>query len=322
MSCYKPLKGWLSKTLTDKGKRGIVFNPKNGYLDKRVEVPCGQCIGCRLEKSRQWAVRCMHESQLHDANCFLTLTYDDKHLPEYLSIEKKEVQNFIKRLRKKYPAKDIRYLYCGEYGEKNDRPHYHICLFGIDFRHDRKFHSITSLEHKLYTSETLDNLWSKCAEGEDRPSKIGHAIIGDLTFQSSAYVARYITKKVNGDLKAEKYGEICDPSTGEILLARTPEFAEASRKPALGKRWFEKHYKEVYPNDFVVINKTPQKPPKYYDTLLERIDPDLYTSVKYKRQHEMQKAQAKRPEEYEPDRLATKEQIRGRKKQRLTRSIE
>jgi hypothetical protein len=264
----------------------------------------------------------MHESQFHKENCFITLTYNDEHLPENWSIDKKEMQKFIKRLRKKYPDKDIRYLYCGEYGEENKRPHYHVCLFGIDFYHDRKVIGRNKLGHRLYQSDTLDRLWSKPIKDGDRPSNIGHAVIGDVTFQSAAYVARYITKKITGDDADEHYGTKIDLSTGEITKIREPEFAEASRKPALGKRWFEKNYKEIYPNDFVVANKIPQKPPTYYDNLLEKIDPKLYDAVKAKRIKGMRDAQRKNPEEYELTRLATKEQIRSRKKQYLPRSIE
>lgn len=287
-----------------------------------VQVACGRCIGCRLENSRQWAVRCIHESQLHKESCFLTLTYNDDHLPKDLSINKKIVQKFLKKLRRKYPDKNIRYLYCGEYGEENNRPHYHICLFGIDFSHDRKFYKLNSLNQRLYNSPTLDKLWSKPLNKGDRPTSIGHAVIGDLTYQSAAYVARYVTKKVTGKEQPEKYGEKLDLETGELTLARTPEFAEASRRPALGREWFYKHYKEVYPNDFVVVNKTPQKPPKYYDQLLEEHDKELYDRVKSKRTQAMKAEVEKRPEEHDPYRLAVKEQIRGRKKKYLPRRIE
>lgn len=287
-----------------------------------VEVPCGRCIGCRLENSRQWAVRCVHESKLSPYNCFLTLTYNDEHLPANGTLVKSDVQNFIKRLRKKYPLKKISYLYCGEYGEDLSRPHYHICLFGMDFYHDRKYYKSNSLGNKLYNSETLDKLWSKSLKEGDRPTKIGHAVIGELTFQSAAYVARYVTKKVIGEDKSAHYGEKVDIITGEISYIREPEFAEASRRPALGRRWFEKNYKEVYPNDFVVINKVPQKPPKYYDNLLENVDKELYFKVKSVRTNNMKQSVRKNPLERSRERLEVKEQIRERKKQHLPRSIE
>lgn len=322
MPCYKPLKGYFAAHLNENGKREILFNPKGAYIDMPVEIACGRCIGCRLENSRQWAIRCVHEAKFHESSCFLTLTYNDLHLPKNLSLEKDIIPKFIKRLRKKYPQKRISYLYCGEYGENFARPHYHICLFGIDFRHDRKKYKQNSLGDWLYNSETLDRLWSKRLTENSEITNIGHAVIGNLTYQSAAYVARYVTKKVSGEEQPKKYGEKVDLSTGELTLLREPEFAQASRRPSLGKKWFEKHYKEIYPNDMVVVNKKPQKPPKYYDTLLERIDPELFKQVKLKRQAGMSEAQTKRPEEFTRERLDVKEQIRSRKKQFLPRRIE
>ena len=311
MSCYKPLNAYFSKVKNQNGKRDITFKPNEAYLDMPVQIACGRCIGCRLEVSRQWAVRAIHESQSHERNSFLTLTYSEENLPENGSLKKEHVQKFIKRLRKKFPKKNIRYLYCGEYGENLKRPHYHLCLFGVDFHQDRKLYKRNFDDHKLYNSEILNKLWP-----------YGHAVIGDLTYQSAAYVARYVTKKVKGSLQAEKYGEKCDLQTGEVSLLLQPEFAEASRRPALGRDWFFENYRQVYPNDFVVVNKRPQKPPKYYDFLLEQHDPDLYTKVKYKRKKSMEKAIDQRPEDFDPYRLATKEEIRSRKGKRLTRSFE
>ena len=311
MSCYKPLNAYFSKRINKNGKRDVTFRKSEGYLDMPVQIACGRCIGCRLETSRQWAVRCVHESQNHKQNSFLTLTYSEEHLPEYGSLNKEHVQKFIKRLRKKFHMKSLRYLYCGEYGENLSRPHYHLCLFGLDFSQDRKLYKRNFQEDRLYNSEILNQLWP-----------YGHAVIGDLTYQSAAYVARYVTKKVKGDLQAEKYGEKIDPETGELTLLRTPEFAEASRRPALGRDWFFENYRQVYPNDFVVVNKRKQKPPKYYDFLLESHDPELYAQVKYNRKRSMESAQDTRPEEYDPYRLATKEEIRERKGSRLNRSIE
>lgn len=322
MPCYKPLKGYYSKRLNKNGKRDILFSPRDAFIDMPVTISCGRCIGCRLEKSRQWAIRCVHEAKSHKDNCFLTLTYNDEHLPKDGSLSKKDIQKFIKRVRKHYESKDIRYLYCGEYGENNLRPHYHVCLFGVDFHHDRKIYSHNNLDQRLYVSETLNKLWSKKLKKNQPPSNIGLAVIGDLSFQSSAYVARYITKKITGKDQEDHYGQKMNILTGELELARTPEFAEASRRPALGRRWFEENYKEVYPNDFTVVNKIPQKPPKYYDILLEKLDPKLFNLVKISRTFGIKEMQEKFPEEYESLRLLVKEEIRKRKKKYLPRSIE
>ena len=138
MPCYNPLKGYRSRTLNASGKRSIVFNLREGYVDQPIEVPCGQCIGCRLERSRQWAVRCVHEASLYKNNCFVTLTYSDDKLPSDGSLHFDHFQKFMKRLRRFYDDSRIRFFHCGEYGEQYSRPHYHCCLFNFDFV-DKKF---------------------------------------------------------------------------------------------------------------------------------------------------------------------------------------
>ena len=223
MTCYTPINAFRSPRLTDAGKLSISFTPKTGYADLPIKLPCGQCIGCRLERSRQWATRCMHEAQLHEENMFLTLTYDDEHLPR--SISKREMQLFLKRLRKSLPSKKISYVYCGEYGDKTQRPHYHALIFGHRFD-DCKIHSKTKNGQYLYTSEKLQNLWQK-----------GHCLIGSVTFESAAYVARYCLKKITGK-NADKAYERLDPQTGEIYQI-TPEFFQPSLKPAIGLRWLK-----------------------------------------------------------------------------------
>lgn len=226
MACFHPLKGWASKS----NPSGITFNKKLGYEDLPRTVPCGNCSGCRLERSRQWAVRCYHESQMHEHNSFVTLTYSPENLPENGSISVRTLQLFVKRLRKKYPHK-IRFFACGEYGDLLERPHYHLCLFGHDFM-DRKYYKTTETGDRLYRSAELESLWS-----------FGFSTTGDVTFKSAAYVARYVMKKINGTAAALHYGE------------KTPEFLTMSRRPGVGTGWLKKFESDVYPNDFVVINE-------------------------------------------------------------------
>ena len=134
MTCYAPLHGYYSQERNPKtGKRSVVFSRNSGYDDRRVSVPCGQCIGCRLERSRQWAVRCVHESSLHRFSSFITLTYNDEHLPSDRSLNVEHFQRFMKRLRKHLEPLKIRFFHCGEYGDKFRRPHYHAIVFGYDF---------------------------------------------------------------------------------------------------------------------------------------------------------------------------------------------
>ena len=140
MPCYYPIDGWRSKNVNpETGKRSIVFTKDQAFLDMPVKVPCGQCIGCRLERSRQWAMRCVHEAQLHEDSCFITLTYNDENLPDDASLNVKHFQNFMKEFRAAIAPKKVRFFHCGEYGEHNGtykheqsyglsslgRPHYH-----------------------------------------------------------------------------------------------------------------------------------------------------------------------------------------------------
>jgi hypothetical protein len=133
MPCYFPITAWRSKDgKNEAGKWPVVFKPTAGYLDKELKLPCGRCIGCRLERSRQWAVRCVHEASLHEKNCFITLTYSPENLPKDGSLDVSHFQKFMKRFRKRF-GPGIRFFHCGEYGESLSRPHYHACIFGFDF---------------------------------------------------------------------------------------------------------------------------------------------------------------------------------------------
>ena len=168
-----PLQGYRAKFVNPTGKRPIVFNPNAGFRDLPVSVPCGRCTGCRLEYSRQWAIRCVHEAQMHEHNAFITLTFDKEHLPDDHSIRKEHLQKFFKRLRKRIGV-DIRYFACGEYGSRNNRPHYHAIIFGYDFP-DKYLHTKTRNGDLLFRSPTLEKAW-----------KFGYSLIGHVTFESAA----------------------------------------------------------------------------------------------------------------------------------------
>lgn len=231
-----------------------------------LEVPCGTCLGCRLDRARSWAVRCAHEAQLHDENAFITLTYAPEHLPKDHSLDVKHFQDFMKRLRRSEYGRQIRFFHCGEYGEKTSRPHYHACLFGIDFD-DKEVVSVNKQGQPLHKSAKLSKLWPW-----------GHSSVGTVTFQSAGYCARYITKKITGEA-AESHYEWVDQETGEIHKLK-PEYTTMSRRPGLGKEWFERFKSDVYPHDYVVIDGKKHPPPRYYDKLLEEDDPAMFERVK------------------------------------------
>jgi len=305
MPCYHPLTGFRGDLNPATGKRKIVFHRRDADPARElfpVTIPCGQCVGCRLERSRQWAVRCVHEASLYDNNCFITLTYDNAHLPKSGSLEMEEFQKFMKRLRKRF-GEGIRFFHCGEYGEKFGRPHYHACLFNFDFEDKVLWQQRNGTN--LYISESLSELWP-----------FGFSTIGDVTFESAAYVARYIMKKVTGAAATEHYLKL--GNYGEILAERRPEYITMSRRPGIGKPWLDKYKADVYPHDFVVMDGRKMKPPKYYDCRFEIDDPEGFAKIKAARtQKGEQQAQNNTPE-----RLAVREEIQLRKLELLVRGYE
>lgn len=265
MACFSPLDAWQ----LDGGE--IVF-VERGKVRRALKLPCGQCVGCRLERSRQWAMRCLHEASLYDRNVFITLTYSDEHVPEDWSLRYSDYQKFFKRLRKQYAYFDVRtwsyaprYYMCGEYGEQFSRPHFHACVFGCDFP-DREYFRTNQSGSRLYTSKTLEKLWP-----------YGYSSVGDVTFESAAYVARYVMKKVTGR-NADRHYEAVDSDTGEIFY-RVPEFNHMSLKPGIGARWFDLYKSDVYPHDSIRVNGMKVRPPKYYDKLLEASDYGMHEGV-------------------------------------------
>jgi len=302
MPCYSPLTGFKSRTITASGKRKLVFDAQNGYADLPVTVPCGNCLGCRLERSRQWAVRLMHEAQMHELSIFVTLTYDDQHLPKGGSLVKKHYQDFMKRLRRStgFP---VRFFHCGEYGETTKRPHYHAILYGIDFA-DKKIHSTNGQGQTLYTSEKLQATWGH-----------GHCLIGAVTQDSCAYVARYILKKINGKLAREHYERV-NLETGEIFNL-LPEYVTMSRKPGLGFNWYQRFKNDVFPSDTIIQKGKEQLPPKYYFKLLEEDHKKLHAKLKSKRIRRAAKHKANST----PDRLSARLICRQSKIKTLKRAL-
>ncbi len=312
MPCYHPLKAYQSAKGPN-GKCKIYFRNSGNLTLSSIKLPCGQCIGCRLERSRQWALRCIHESSLYTDNCFITLTYDDEHLPWDRSVNHMHFQKFMKRLRKKNNEKKIRYYQCGEYGQatpENDfiaRPHYHACIFNHDFEDKEIFKETEGIV--TYSSDTLDNIWGK-----------GFCTVGDVTMESAAYCARYIMKKVNGKRK-EEYYEKTDEITGEIINL-TPEYNTMSRgarkgEGGIGKRWFDEYHKDVYPKDYVTKKGRKLKPPKYYDLLYEVFEPEGFRIIKENRkiQIELNKKDST------PKRLADREKVKAAQLAMLTRQL-
>lgn len=267
-----------------------------------MSVPCGKCIGCRLDRSRDWAVRCMHEAQSHSENCFLTLTYDPKKLPEDYSVSKVVHQHFVKRLRES-AGRPLRFFACGEYGSEDGalplQPHYHYLIFGYRPT-DLKLHTKTN-NIPLYTSQKISKLWP-----------FGFSTVGNVNYQTAAYCARYVVKKIGGDMAAEHYTRI-HPITGKICQVE-PEFALQSRKPGIGYSWYQTFKNDIYPSDFCVVDTKRHPVPKFYIKLFEE---EERQRVKRRR-----KAIAnKHREDATPSRLRVREAVQLDRAKQLKRSL-
>lgn len=274
MSCYRPLKGFRTPD-------GVVFNELRRYdILGSIEVPCGQCVGCRLRRARDWAVRCVHESQCHDSNCFVTLTYAEENVPEGASLNHRDFQLFMKRMRsaEKHP---IRFFMCGEYGPLNLRPHYHALLFGQNFG-KRKAAGKSGSGELFYEAEDLTKYWG-----------LGFATVQDLTPATVAYCTRYVTEKVTGPLAEEHYN------------GRKPEYCACSLKPGIGAAWYEKYGHQVSTQDFVILDGKKMRPPKYYDKLASRQEDIDVDSIQFEREKRARLAAADNTDE----RRAVREQV-------------
>lgn len=213
-------------------------------------ISCGRCLGCRLEYSRQWAVRCMHESAFHDRNCFVTLTYEDAPV----DLDYRDFRIFMRRVRKMFPG--CSFYMSGEYGEKNGRPHFHAVLFGVDFD-DKVSLGKGASGSELFESTTLSKLW-----------RLGFASVGALTFESAGYVARYVHKKMI--------------SGGGVYAGSVGEFSRMSLRPAVGKRWFDQYgASDVLPDGRIVVNGVKASAPRYYRREMRKRFPLSYRLLQH-----------------------------------------
>jgi len=339
MSCTRPLQAYRSVLHTTENKKSRIFFKlidSNNHAYEEIELPCGQCLACRISKSREWALRIIHESCIWEHNSFITLTYNPENIDlsnrkchncdlykrngqrcPTGSLCKKDYQDFMKRLRKKFDGKQkdknnkepIRYFHCGEYGEQLKRPHHHAILFNFDFDDKVLFKNSTDKTCKLYISESLTKLWPH-----------GFSTIGEVTWQSAAYVARYCTKKVTGDVAAVHYlAGHPDTETGECYYLE-PEYLTMSNRPGIGYEWFEKYGIKQYEKDFITHNNLKFAIPTYYDKLYQRTQNDM-SIIKEKRR---QRACRHNPETLREHikRNQAKEVILNQRFEKLMRSIE
>lgn len=330
MTCFTPIKAFQafdSKTGEIYTRLGRPLNNLNLVQD--LVLPCGKCDGCKLEYSRVWAVRCTHEASLFKHNCFLTLTYDNYHLPPNRSLVKADFQKFMKRFRKRFsglsPVKrfnrrlgfeenlfPIRFYMCGEYGEQNFRPHYHSLIFNFDF--PDKVPVRGSGDYILYSSEILQSLWP-----------LGFSSIGAVNFKTAGYVARYALKGV-GDFDRRHYAvsaKCCPIDTNkqfpEIKSVCIPQYTDMSRAWGIGSMWYDKFgFSDVYAYDSLIINSVETRPPRFYDNLYAKQCGEQ-ALIDIKRNRMLTALQFL--DNNTPDRLATRQIVKRDQVKRLSRRL-
>lgn len=276
------------------------------YRPEVFQVPgckSPKCVGCVEDRSRSWAVRAWHESLMNDENCFITLTFSDEFLPKN-GLDHRYFQLFMKRLRRFIgavgQAKRVSYFMAGEYGSQFFRPHFHSCVFGFSFS-DCVLWTIRN-GVKLYTSETLSKLWSDPKTGKS----YGFSSVGEVTFESAAYIARYCAKKVHGAEAPAHY------------QGRKPEYMRCSLKPGIGKGFFKKYSDSVVFDDAVTLRDGVKvKVPKYYDRIYEVDQPVHYGKIR-----DMRKRKALVSPDNTPERLRARELVKQAQLSQLKRSLE
>lgn len=297
MKCHGPLHGWYSKDRTAAGKRKVVFDFSEAYADMPVDVPCGQCAGCLLERARQWAVRCVHEASLWESNVFVTLTYSAAEVPMVgglCTLRPRDFVLFMKRLRKTRDG--VRFFQAGEYGSLG-RPHHHVLLFNCGFP-DRVFLRGEG-KSRLYRSRELESLWP-----------YGFSSIGEVTFESAGYVARYTLKKqLFGVPGSDRRFPVTMSPLDREGSGRIGEYVTMSRRPGIGAGWYEKFGREVFPSDELIVRGGfRMKPPRFYEERFGRENPKALREVKRKRMLKVD------PEESSRARMEAKREISAAKR--------
>lgn len=260
-------------------------------------------MGCRIDRSTMWSVRCMHEAQMHDDNQFITLTYDDENLPHDGSLTPSHFTKFMKRYRKSLGSDKIRFYHGAEYGDKLGRPHHHALIFGHVFDDLELFNESEGIY--TYSSPTLEKLWGH-----------GFCTISDVTLASAAYVARYCLKKITGKLADDHYIKIC-PTTGEVFRI-LPEYSTMSRCPGIAKTWYDKYHTDIFPHDTTLYKGKNIKTPRYYENLLRSTDLPAFEKIKATRKEKAIIHQANNT----PARLLVRETVKRASMRNLQRKLD
>lgn len=271
MKCFFPKPAWYSKTKAANGGFAITFKIAEAQTDYQILVPCGGCLGCRMTRKMDWAMRISHEARYHQKSMFLTLTFRPSDLPLDNSLSKGIMQKYIQDLRNYARGERISYFLAGEYapGKKKNpqtgipfpgRPHYHLIILGAEFD-DQVSIDTGSKGDTVYTSADCEKLWP-----------YGNNYIGKVTPASAAYCAGYIVDKMTGPL-GELHYVTDDPEEG--LLNIEPEFQLQSTRPALGKSWFDEYHADIQ-KGFITDKGQKREVPRAYERWLEQYFPENY----------------------------------------------
>lgn len=293
MPCVKPL------TAFKKPGGGVSFS-KHGTAGVPLSLPCGRCIGCRIDQTTAWKARILHETRLHPWSIFATLTYRPESVPDGGTLVPKHLTDFWKRLRKQ--TGKFRYFAIGEYGEQTHRPHYHAIIFGY-FPKDAK--EVRRGEtHRVYSSVTLENTW-------------GHGFISfsEANPENAGYIAGYCTKKLTGDLKARSLERV---SPDGELYSVAPEYSVMSRRPGIGAGFYTRFKTDLYPSNFIVVGRGRARIPRFYDSRLEQEDPQLLEKMRDQRRKHARKKRV----DSTPERLEAREACMKARLQNKTRKLE
>jgi len=286
MTCYRPQYAVLNfcskeqkfkkpkiiypSSVADSGERYFLrHRPTTHPVYKEVNLPCGVCFGCRMDNSRMWSLRMMHQAKFSSSSYFVTLTYSPEHMPLHGDLNYDHLQDFWKKARHSFQGSEqLRYFACGEYGDQSLRPHYHFAGFDWNIKDLRLF---KNTDHGSYfLSDDLASCWG-----------FGHVIVAPLEYQSAAYVARYVTKKMRGKNLRFLADEYADPVTGEVPSYKVER---AFQSQGLGLKWYQANQQEVWDLDGCLYdNKYMVSPPRYYFKQLEKADPEKAAAIKHKR---------------------------------------
>lgn len=296
MACFHPLTAYRLAS-------GDVSFREIGDVHSTLQLPCGQCIGCRVRRAQDWTIRVMHEASMHERSCVVGLTYGRDRLPPDGSLCHRDFQLFMKRLRFKFGP--TRFFMCGEYGPRGGRPHYHAVLFGVDFRSDWVPAGKSSSGFVYYSSQALSDLWG-----------LGRVSVQPLCRETAGYVAQYILKKRLG-YDADDYYTTVDPDSGEIRKLKH-EYSCMSRRPGIGGTAYARWRSDLFPNDFAVLDGKERPVPRSYSRLAKKDSEVDWDSIEHARQV---RGRASWPDST-PERLAVRERVALARANLNVRSLE